>query len=180
MNNLLFGNDRFGFYETICGGAGATASADGQDAVQTHMTNTRLTDPEVLEFNYPVRLVNFKVRVGSGGRGKRSGGAGVVREIEFLEPVTVSLLTSHRGPFAPFGMQGGRAGSIGQNTLVRNATRELLSGCCEFRAEIGDRLEIQTPGGGGFGSEEREIRDQSSSLVAPTHNPSSKDRKAHE
>lgn len=152
MNNLLFGNSQFGFYETICGGAGATRDSDGESGIQTHMTNTRLTDPEVLESRYPVRLVRFGLRVGSGGAGRQRGGDGVVREIEFLEPVTVSLLTSRRDQYAPFGLEGGRAGQTGQNALITSEGRRLLPGCCEFDAQIGDRLEIQTPGGGGFGS----------------------------
>ncbi len=107
MNNLLFGNDRFGFYETICGGAGATAKRAGASGVHTHMTNTRLTDPEVLEAKYPARLDHFGLRTGSGGEGLHRGGDGVVRRIQFLEPVSLSLLTSRRGAYRPYGLAGG-------------------------------------------------------------------------
>lgn len=151
MNNLLFGNERFGFYETICGGAGATADTDGASGVHTHMTNTRLTDPEVLETRYPVRLIGFHLRRDSGGRGRRSGGDGVVREIEFLEPVHVSLLTSRRTQYPPFGLCGGQPGALGEN-LFRSGDRERrLPNCVQFQALPGDRLKMITPGGGGFG-----------------------------
>ncbi|MBI2825599.1 MAG: hydantoinase B/oxoprolinase family protein [Planctomycetia bacterium] len=116
MNNLLFGDSTFGYYETICGGAGATAVADGADAVHTHMTNTRLTDPEVLEQRYPVRLLEFAIRRGSGGAGARRGGDGVVRRIEFLRPLDVSILSQRRGPYAPYGMAGGEPGALGPFT----------------------------------------------------------------
>jgi 5-oxoprolinase (ATP-hydrolysing) len=152
MNNLLFGNQRFGFYETICGGAGATDGAAGANAVHTHMTNTRLTDPEVLEARYPVRLVDFRLRTASGGKGRWNGGDGVVRRIEFLERMQLSLLTSRRGAFAPFGLQGGEPGLTGQNTLYRSdGTRIRLEGCQQIDVDVGDQLELQTPGGGGFG-----------------------------
>ncbi len=153
MNNLLFGNQRFGFYETICGGAGATAGKAGASGVHTHMTNTRLTDPEVLESRYPVRLIKFGLRRGSGGAGMWTGGDGVVRVIEFLEPVELSLLTSRRGPFQPFGLCGGGAGALGHNTLIKLDGRRLtLGSSCQVSVQTGERLEIQTPGGGGFGS----------------------------
>ena len=119
MNNLLFGDATFGYYETICGGSGATADADGADAVHTHMTNTRLTDPEVLERRYPVRLREFSIRRGSGGRGKHRGGDGIVRRIEFLRPLTVSILSQRRGPYPPYGMHGGQPGALGRNVLHR-------------------------------------------------------------
>ncbi|HZN35826.1 MAG TPA: hydantoinase B/oxoprolinase family protein, partial [Pirellulaceae bacterium] len=107
MNNLLFGDAAFGYYETICGGSGATVECHGADAVHTHMTNTRLTDPEVLERRFPARLLEFSIRRGSGGRGKHRGGDGVVRRIEFLRELTVSILSQRRGPFLPYGMEGG-------------------------------------------------------------------------
>ena len=107
MNNLLFGDGTFGYYETICGGAGATSDSDGADAVHTHMTNTRLTDPEVLERRYPVRVRSFTIRRGSGGAGARRGGDGVVRRLEFLQPLEVSILSQRRGPYAPYGLAGG-------------------------------------------------------------------------
>ncbi len=154
MNNLLFGNRRFGFYETICGGAGAIEGCDGASGVHTHMTNTRLTDPEILESRYPVRLLKFGLRTGSGGHGRWRGGEGIVRELEFLEPVELSLLTSRRGRFAPFGLAGGQAGDVGHNTLIRDGgQRELLENCCHLQLDCGDRLEIKTPGGGGFSTD---------------------------
>ncbi|MDX1946566.1 MAG: hydantoinase B/oxoprolinase family protein [Pirellulaceae bacterium] len=152
MNNLLFGDATFGYYETICGGSGATAAADGADAVHTHMTNTRLTDPEVLEARYPVRLVEFSIRRGSGGAGQRRGGDGVVRRIEFLRPLTLSLLTQRRGPFPPFGLAGGESGALGKNTLTRAAGRvEPLAGLAQIEVQPGDIITIETPGGGGWG-----------------------------
>jgi 5-oxoprolinase (ATP-hydrolysing) len=154
MNNVLFGNQRFGFYETICGGAGAIEGVAGASGVHTHMTNTRLTDPEILEARYPVRLLQFGLRTDSGGAGRWRGGDGIVREFEFLEPVELSLLTSRRGPYAPYGASGGQPGKIGCNTLIRGSgERESLSNCCHLHLQAGDRLEIQTPGGGGFGAE---------------------------
>lgn len=152
MNNVLFGNDTFGYYETICGGAGATPQAAGADAVHTHMTNTRLTDPEVLETRYPVRLVEFSVRKNSGGIGKNMGGCGVVRRLEFLQRLDVSILSQRRGEYPPFGMAGGGPGRAGRNLLHRQTgeTAE-LSGRVHFVAEPGDRLTIETPGGGAWG-----------------------------
>lgn len=152
MNNLLMGNDRFGYYETICGGAGAGPGFAGVDAVHTHMTNTRLTDPEVLEARYPVRLVRFQVRSGSGGRGRFRGGDGVVREIEFLEPLEVSIV-SQRRTIAPYGLAGGEAGAPGRNMLIRLDTGEVevLSSVAQASVRRGDRLIIETPGGGGYG-----------------------------
>ncbi len=152
MNNLLFGDDQFGYYETICGGSGATAAAAGADAVHTHMTNTRLTDPEVFEQRYPVRLWRFAVRAGSGGRGRHPGGDGVVREIEFLRDLSVSILSQRRGPFAPYGCQGGGDGALGINTLIRReGSAERLGSLAQFAVQAGDRLVLETPGGGGWG-----------------------------
>ena len=152
MNNVLFGNSRFGFYETICGGSGAIAGLDGASGVHTHMTNTRLTDPEILESRYPVRLLRFGLRTGSGGAGRWLGGDGIVREYEFLEAVELSLLTSRRGEFMPYGVAGGSAGCIGLNTLVTSSGQRVeLSNCCHLELSAGDRLQIETPGGGGYG-----------------------------
>lgn len=152
MNNLLFGNERFGFYETICGGAGATEVADGADAVHTHMTNTRLTDPEVLEARYPVELVSFEVRRGSGGAGSYRGGDGVVRQVKFLEDVELSLITSRRIGAGPPGMSGGSSGKLGVNTLIRRDGTEItLASSCSQQLKSGDQVRICTPGGGGFG-----------------------------
>jgi 5-oxoprolinase (ATP-hydrolysing) len=152
MNNLVFGNESFGYYETICGGAGATPTAPGASAVHTHMTNTRLTDPEVLEQRFPVRLREFRVRNGSGGAGRHAGGAGVVRELEFLEPLTLSLLTQRRDT-APFGLAGGQPGRPGVNRVLRaDGTHEALGGVATVQLMPGDRLVIETPGGGGWGA----------------------------
>lgn len=150
MNNLLLGDETFGYYETIGGGAGATESSDGADAVHTHMTNTRITDPEVLESRLPVRLRTFAVRRGSGGGGRRRGGDGMIREMEFLKPLTLSLMTSRRTT-APYGMQGGQPGKSGRQTLIRGTQETVLPGCVSLSIEAGDRLRMETPGGGGFG-----------------------------
>jgi 5-oxoprolinase (ATP-hydrolysing) len=152
MNNLLFGNKNFGYYETICGGSGATAQGPGASAVQVHMTNTRSTDPEVLERRFPVRLQEFSIRRGSGGTGKNRGGDGIVRRIEFLEPLELSLITERRGPHAPYGVDGGDPGQLGQNQLRRaDGTETDLPGICEVQVKAGDVVTIKTPGGGGFG-----------------------------
>lgn len=151
MNNLLFGDATFGYYETICGGSGATAQADGASAVHTHMTNTRLTDPEILEQRYPVRLQEFSIRRKSGGKGRHSGGDGVVRRIEFLQPLEVSTLCQRRGNYAPYGLHGGQPGRLGQNSLRDQAGRvEVLPGCVHRRVQPGAVLTIETPGGGGY------------------------------
>jgi 5-oxoprolinase (ATP-hydrolysing) len=152
MNNLTFGNDRFGYYETIGGGAGAGPSWHGQSGVHTHMTNTRITDPEILERRYPVLLREFSVRRGSGGLGRFKGGDGLVREIEFLEPLNVAIL-SERRVFSPYGLEGGGPGERGLNLFIRADGRVLNIGAKnEIRAEPGDRLRVLTPGGGGFGN----------------------------
>ena len=152
MNNLTFGDDSFGYYETICGGAGATPLADGADAVHTHMTNTRLTDPEVIELRFPVRVREFSIRRGSGGGGKHRGGDGVVRRIEFLRDLDVSILSQRRGAYSPFGLAGGEPGDPGKNTIThRNGQTEQLPGRVHFQANVGDVLTIETPGGGGWG-----------------------------
>ncbi len=152
MNNLLFGDARFGFYETICGGSGATRDHDGASGVHTHMTNTRLTDPEVLETKFPARLTHFGLRPGSGGVGRYRGGEGVIRRIEFLQPVTVSLLTSRRGQYQPYGLEGGGPGAAGLNIRIdRQGQRHELPAACYLELEAGESIELQTPGGGGFG-----------------------------
>ena len=152
MNNLLFGADGFGYYETIGGGAGATPDADGAGPLHTHLTNTRLTDPETLEARYPVRLWRWAVRHGSGGDGQRRGGDGMVRELEFLAPVTVSLLTSRRRTRPP-GLAGGEPGRAGRNLLRRTGEPAWteLPPTTGFVAGPGDRLRLETPGGGGWG-----------------------------
>jgi 5-oxoprolinase (ATP-hydrolysing) len=151
MNNVLFGNPRFGYYETVCGGSGAGPGFHGASAVHTHMTNTRITDPEVLEHRYPVRLERFAVRRGSGGAGRWRGGDGAVREITFLEPVSLSLLTQHRVE-RPYGGSGGAPGLPGRQCLVRVSGEAVelapIDGC---EAAPGDRLVLETPGGGGWG-----------------------------
>ncbi|MCH8829003.1 MAG: hydantoinase B/oxoprolinase family protein, partial [Planctomycetes bacterium] len=153
MNNLTFGDESFGYYETICGGSGATPDSDGTDAVHTHMTNTRLTDVEVIERRYPVRVQQFSIRRGSGGKGRHPGGDGIVRKLEFIQPLTVSMLSERRGPFAPFGLQQGEAGALGRNTLVRadQVESQDLGGKFTIDVQPGDVLTIETPGGGGYG-----------------------------
>jgi len=153
MNNLIFGNTRISFYETICGGTGAGEGYDGCDAVHSHMTNTAITDPEVLEQRFPVRLREFSVRRGSGGVGRFRGGDGVVRELEFLEPVQVSLLTQHRKE-RPYGCAGGSDGEAGEQWLIRaDGQAEALPSCCQVKLGVGERIRILTPGGGGWGGE---------------------------
>jgi 5-oxoprolinase (ATP-hydrolysing) len=150
MNNLLFGNEHFGYYETIAGGAGAGEGYDGASALHTHMTNTAITDPEIIEQRYPVLLHEFSIRRGSGGKGKWRGGDGVVREFEFLEPLTVSLLTQHRTS-GPFGIAGGENGAAGIQTLFSEGKVAPLPPSCSIEAKAGDRLRMETPGGGGCG-----------------------------
>jgi 5-oxoprolinase (ATP-hydrolysing) len=152
MNNFTFGNDRYQYYETIAGGAGAGPGYDGASGVQTHMTNSRLTDPEVLEARFPVLLREFALRAGSGGPGAHRGGDGLVREIEFREPMTAGILSNHRR-IAPFGLAGGGPGRLGVNTVIRRDGRsETLQATAELAVDAGDRLRIETPGGGGWGA----------------------------
>ncbi|WP_330176844.1 hydantoinase B/oxoprolinase family protein [Streptomyces sp. NBC_01498] len=154
MNNLTFGNERVQYYETVASGSGAGDGFDGADAVQTHMTNSRLTDPEVLEWRYPVRVDGFAVRAGSGGRGRWTGGDGVVRRIRFLEPMTVTLLTGHRA-VPPYGMAGGGTGELGSNEVEHgDGTRTPLKGVDSVEVGVGDVLVLRTPGGGGYGAPE--------------------------
>lgn len=151
MNNLTFGNARYQYYETICGGAGAGATFDGQSAVHTHMTNSHLTDPEVLEARYPVLVEEFSIRCGSGGRGAHKGGDGAVRKIVFNEAMTAAILSTRRET-EPFGLMGGQAGAKGINTVVRKNGKKLtLKGRDETEVSAGDAIIIETPGGGGFG-----------------------------
>ncbi|MCF7788114.1 MAG: hydantoinase B/oxoprolinase family protein [Prosthecobacter sp.] len=151
MNNFLFGGAGFGYYETIAGGSGAGSGYHGAHALHTHMTNTAITDPEIIEQRYPVRLRQFAIRHGSGGQGQWHGGDGVIREFEFLAPLTVSLLTQHRVE-APFGLHGGSPGKTGQQTLLRDGQSTTLDGCTSFPVHPGDRVTIETPGGGAWGS----------------------------
>lgn len=151
MNNLTFGNSQHQYYETIAGGSGAGPGFDGCDAVQVHMTNTRLTDPEVLEYRFPVLLRSFSIRQQSGGNGLNKGGNGVTRCIEFLEPMHANILSEHRH-YAPLGMRGGGNGEVGNNSLLKaNGETIMLSACASVQLEKGDRIKIVTPGGGGFG-----------------------------
>ncbi|WP_405696394.1 hydantoinase B/oxoprolinase family protein [Streptomyces sp. NBC_01185] len=152
MNNLTFGNDRVQYYETVASGSGAGDGFDGADAVQTHMTNSRLTDPEVLEWRYPVLLESFGVREDSGGTGRWHGGRGVERRLRFLEPVTVALLSGHRR-VPPYGMAGGGPGALGEQYVerARGAPATPLEGCDTAELEAGDVLVLRTPGGGGYG-----------------------------
>ena len=150
MNNLIFGDDNVSYYETICGGAGAGPGFCGASAVHSHMTNTAITDPEVLERRYPVRLHRFAQRPGSGGVGQYPGGDGIVRELEFLEPVSVSLLTQHRKK-GPYGCLGGGRGSPGAQRLIRAGAVTSLDSLASLEAQRGDRLIIETPGGGAWG-----------------------------
>ncbi len=152
MNNITFGNDRVQYHETLASGSGAGDGFDGAYAVQTHMTNSRLTDPEVLEWRYPVRVETFAVRRGSGGRGRWNGGRGVTRRVRCLEPMTIALLTGHRR-VAPYGMAGGEPGSLGVNLLERaDGSVRALAGCDLVEAVAGDALVVHTPGAGATGS----------------------------
>ncbi|TWT92548.1 hydantoinase B/oxoprolinase family protein [Neorhodopirellula pilleata] len=150
MNNLLIGDQSFGYYETIGGGAGATASHGGADAVHTHMTNTRITDPEVLESRLPIRLRRFGVRQNSGGAGTHRGGDGMIRELEFLRSLTVSMITSRRRT-SPYGIAGGDNGQPGKQFLIQDGIETELDSSFSIQVQSGDRLRIETPGGGGFG-----------------------------
>ena len=151
MNNFTFGNDRHQYYETICGGSGAGPGFPGTDAVHTHMTNSRLTDPEVLEWRFPVLLREFAIRQDSGGAGEYAGGNGIIRTIEFCEPMTAAILSNHR-LVPPFGLAGGQPGQVGENRVIRaDGQVEVLSGQATVAVEPGDCIQIATPGGGGYG-----------------------------
>jgi len=151
MNNVTFGNDRYQYYETVASGSGAGDGFDGAPVVQTHMTNSRLTDPEVLESRFPVRVVDFSIRRGSGGRGRWTGGDGAERRLVFDEPMTVSVLSGHRR-IAPYGMSGGGPGALGHTWVQRrDGGRTELASADSTEVGVGDVLVVQTPGGGGFG-----------------------------
>ena len=157
MNNLTFGDERSQYYETITGGGGAGQGFNGSTAVQTHMTNSKLTDPEILEQRFPVRLERFQLRRGSGGRGRWVGGDGLERQIRFLAPMTVALLSGSRR-IAPFGLAGGEAGSLGVTWLSEaGGPWQKKPACFEESVQIGDRLWIATPGGGGWGHAEKSV-----------------------
>jgi 5-oxoprolinase (ATP-hydrolysing) len=152
MNNFTFGNDRHQYYETICGGSGAGPDFDGTSAVHTHMTNSRLTDPEILEWRFPVLLESFEIREGSGGAGKHHGGDGTRRSVRFLEEMDVMILANHR-VIPPYGLAGGEDAAPGRNWLERaDGSRVEMSGADRTRAKSGDTFVIETPGGGGFGT----------------------------
>ena len=152
MNNFTFGNNDVQYYETICGGAGAGPGFAGADAVHTHMTNSRMTDVEVFEQNFPVVVESFAIRRGSGGAGRWHGGDGSVRKLRFIEPVEAAILSNHRR-VAPFGMAGGEDADTGTNTVIRsNGETELLSGTATVTLAADDVVIIETPGGGGFGA----------------------------
>jgi len=151
MNNLMMGNDTYSYYETICGGCGAGPATNGASGVHHHMTNTRITDPEILEHRYPLRLLQFSIRKKSGGRGACRGGDGVVRVLEFTDESTVSLLSQHR-VIRPYGLRGGKPGKRGQQYVIRaDGQREKMNGIDGFMARTGDILVVKTPGGGGWG-----------------------------
>ncbi len=152
MNNVTFGNDQHQYYETVAGGAGAGEGFDGASCVQTHMTNSRLTDPEVLEWRFPVHLVDFRIRPDSGGAGRWRGGNGAIRRLKFLEDMTVSILSSSR-KHAPFGMAGGHDGKTGRNWVERaDGTVVKMSGTDKCEVHPGDVFVVESPGGGGYGA----------------------------
>src|SRR5260221_8674873 len=152
MNNFTFGDLRYQYYETVAGGSGAGPGFDGADVVQTHMTNSRLTDPEVLEWRYPVLLESFEIRRDSGGRGGWRGGEGAVRRVRFLAPMTAAILSGHRR-VRPHGMAGGELGQPGRNGVVRaGGRREDLGPFDQAEMAVGDVFVIETPGGGGYGT----------------------------
>jgi len=151
MNNFTFGNDRYQYYETIAGGSGAGDGFDGTDCVQTHMTNSRMTDPEVLEWRYPVLIDEFGIRRGSGGAGRWRGGAGAIRRVRFLESMSAAILSGHRR-IAPYGMAGGAPGAVGSARVERASGQRIeLKACDEVEMAPGDVFVIETPGGGGYG-----------------------------
>jgi N-methylhydantoinase B/oxoprolinase/acetone carboxylase alpha subunit len=156
MNNFTFGDNEFQYYETICGGSGAGPNFHGTDAIHTHMTNSKLTDPEVLENRYPVMLESFSIKEGTGGHGLFHGGNGVVRKVKFLRPMSAAILSNHR-KIAPFGLHGGQEGATGKTSVLRlNGKVQTLASSEKVHMEAGESFIIQTPGGGGFGREEPE------------------------
>lgn len=151
MNNLTFGNDKYQYYETICGGSGAGPGFDGCDAVHTHMTNAKLTDPEILEWRFPIQLESFEIRHGSGGSGKYTGGNGTIRKLKFLEPMTAAILSGHRR-IPPYGAAGGQPGQTGRNSVIRASGEvEIMNSTDRTEMQINDVFVIETPGGGGYG-----------------------------
>jgi N-methylhydantoinase B len=154
MNNVLIGNETFAYYETIGGGQGGRPGRAGQSGIQTGMTNTKNTPIESLEAHYPFRVLRYALRTGSGGAGRYPGGEGIEREIEFGQAATVSLMGERRRN-APWGLNGGGPGAVGEDWLIRpGATPERLPGKVTFEVEPGDRLLVRTPGGGGWGMDE--------------------------
>lgn len=154
MNNFTFGDEARQYYETIAGGSGAGPDFDGTAAVQTHMTNSRLTDPEVLETRFPVLLEEFSIRRGSGGDGRWHGGNGTMRRVRFLEPMMAAILSNHRR-VPPFGVAGGEPGAVGINRVERSdGAVEALAATAEVAMQPGDVFVIETPGGGGFGAKD--------------------------
>jgi 5-oxoprolinase (ATP-hydrolysing) len=151
MNNVTFGNAEYQYYETVSGGTGAGPDFNGCDTVQAHMTNSRMTDPEILEWRYPVRVVEHSIRRGSGGAGKWHGGNGATRKILFLEPMTAAILAGHRR-VPNFGMDGGEAGGLGKTWVERaDGSRTDLRYSDETQMNVGDKFVLETPGGGGYG-----------------------------
>ena len=151
MNNFSFGDGHHQYYETICGGAGAGAKFAGCDAIHTHMTNSRLTDPEVLEWRYPVLVEKFAIRHGSGGKGRMSGGDGVVRHLRFRQPMTAAILAGHRR-VPPFGLEGGGPGLCGRQWVERaSGEKIILNARDQIEMNTNDVFVIETPGGGGYG-----------------------------
>ncbi len=152
MNNFIWGNNQYQYYETICGGAGAVRGHHGADAVHTHMTNSRLTDPEVLEWRFPVILESFEIRKGSGGRGKYNGGDGVVRKVRFFESMVANIISGHR-KIPPYGLNGGQPGKVGSNHVIHaDGSITSLGGTDQIELMPGDVVVIKTPGGGGYGA----------------------------
>jgi 5-oxoprolinase (ATP-hydrolysing) len=151
MNNYIWGNDKVQNYETICGGSGASSNQPGCSAVHTHMTNSRLTDPEVLEWRFPVKLESFSIRKNSGGKGLNRGGDGVDRRMRFLEPMTVNIIAGHR-KIPPYGVSGGEPGAVGENYVIHSDESITKLGTKgQVEVEKNDLFVLKTPGGGGFG-----------------------------
>jgi len=151
MNNFIWGNDKHQYYETLCGGTGATCDHDGTDAVHSHMTNSKLTDPEVLEWRFPVILKSFEIKAGSGGKGQHCGGNGVIRKVQFLEDMTANIISSHR-QVPPYGLAGGGSAQVGNNRVEHaDGSVTQLSGVDQIQLRPGDVFVIETPGGGGYG-----------------------------
>ncbi|MEJ2115649.1 MAG: hydantoinase B/oxoprolinase family protein, partial [Gammaproteobacteria bacterium] len=151
MNNFVWGNEKYQYYETLCGGTGATRNHDGTDAVHSHMTNSKLTDPEVLEWRFPVILNSFEIKTGSGGKGRHCGGNGVIRKVQFLEYMTANIISSHR-KVPPYGLAGGESAQVGNNRVEHtDGSITQLSGVDQIQLSPGDVFVIETPGGGGYG-----------------------------